>query len=58
MNSTNDQIKNSTATDGKPPVMRSVCQKCERKGCYCVDEWVGPLQGRKDCKCKGKHYSL
>lgn len=40
--------------DGKPPVMRSVCPKCEGKGWYFVNEWIGTLQGRKDCSCKGK----
>lgn len=32
--------------------VRSVCPKCEGKGWYHVDEWVGSLQGRKDCDCK------
>jgi len=40
--------------DAKLPVMRSVCPKCEGKGWYFVNEWIGTLQGRKDCNCKGK----
>jgi hypothetical protein len=29
-----------------------ICPKCKGKGWYFVDEWIGSLQGRKDCKCK------
>lgn len=36
MNSTKDQIKHSTATDGKPPVSGSACPKC---GCVDYEEW-------------------
>lgn len=35
------------------PFMRSVCPKCEGKGWYFVNERIGNLQGRKDCRCKG-----
>ena len=35
-------------------VMRTVCPQCEGKGWYYVNEWIGTLQGRKDCSCKGK----
>jgi hypothetical protein len=38
----------------KLPVSKSVCPKCEGKGWYFVNEWIGKLQGRKDCYCKGK----
>ena len=31
MNSTNDQIKHLTATDGKPPVMRSLLLKYQEE---------------------------
>lgn len=34
--------------------IRSVCQKCEGKGWYFVNEWIGTIQGRKDCICNGK----
>jgi len=40
--------------DAKLPVIRSVCPKCKGKGWYFVNEWIGTLQGRKDCSCKGK----
>jgi hypothetical protein len=36
------------------PVARSVCPKCKGQGWYFVNEWIGTLQGRKDCKCKGR----
>lgn len=39
-----------------PPVIKSVCPKCDGKGWYFVNEWIGSLQGRKDCKCKGQIY--
>lgn len=52
--STNVQDMQETLAIAKLPVMRSVCPKCEGKGWYFVDEWIGTLQGRKDCKCKGK----
>lgn len=33
--------------------MENSCPKCDGKGWYFVDEWVGTLQGRKDCtNCK------
>lgn len=35
-------------------VIKSVCPKCDGKGWYFVNEWIGSLQGRKDCKCKGQ----
>lgn len=28
-----------------------ICPKCEGKGWYFVDEWIGTLQGRRDCSC-------
>ena len=28
------------------------CPVCDGKGWYFVNEWIGSLQGRKDCKCK------
>lgn len=38
----------------KHNVMESVCPVCDGKGWYFVDEWIGGLQGRKDCRCKGQ----
>lgn len=35
-------------------VIKSVCPVCDDKGYYFVNEWIGSLQGRKDCKCKGQ----
>lgn len=29
-----------------------ICLKCNGKGWYFVNEWIGDLQGRKDCNCK------
>ncbi len=31
-----------------------VCVKCGGKGWYYVNEWIGTLQGRKDCNCTFK----
>lgn len=33
------------------------CEKCGGIGWYYVDEWIGNIQGRKDCKCKTKKIS-
>ena len=30
-----------------------VCPKCNDKGWYYVAEFIGKLQGMKDCSCKG-----
>lgn len=30
------------------------CPICHDKGWYHVDEWIGPLQGRRDCSCGAK----
>lgn len=38
----------------KALVIKSVCPVCDGKGYYFVNEWMGSLQGRKDCKCKGQ----
>ena len=35
-------------------VFNPLCPKCHGKGWYFVDEWVGDLQGRKDCNCQIK----
>src|SRR3990167_3586133 len=32
----------------------AVCPVCQGKGWYFVNERIGSLQGRKDCKCKGQ----
>ncbi len=33
-------------------LLKSFCNKCNGNGWYFVDEWIGTLQGRKDCDCK------
>jgi hypothetical protein len=37
----------------------TICKICTDKGWYYVNEWIGYLRGRRDCKCKvdknGKH---
>jgi hypothetical protein len=43
----------SIKNNSKPIVKRSICPKCQNKGWYFVNEWIGNLQGRKDCSCKG-----
>jgi len=35
-------------------VFNPLCPKCQGKGWYLVPEWVGDLQGRKDCNCEIK----
>jgi hypothetical protein len=29
----------------------TVCPKCQNKGWYYVNEFIGNLQGRRDCNC-------
>ena len=33
----------------------TVCPKCQGKGYYIVNEFIGNLQGRRDCNCKYKN---
>ena len=40
----------SPHTNNELPV--GSCIKCDNKGWYFVNEWIGNLQGRKDCICK------
>jgi hypothetical protein len=35
----------------KQPTPKPTCVKCKGKGWYFVNEWIGHLQGRKDCQC-------
>lgn len=36
-----------------PPIKsQETCPKCDGRGWYFVDEWIGPLQGRNDCDCQ------
>ncbi len=35
----------------KQPTPKPTCILCKGKGWYYVNEWIGHLQGRKDCKC-------
>lgn len=44
-------VKNNFA---QAHVIKSVCPKCDGKGWYFVNEWIGSLQGRKDCSCGGQ----
>lgn len=44
---------NKKASKPKPNIT-IICPKCNGKGFYFVNEWIGPLQGRKDCTCKIK----
>jgi len=58
MNSTNDQIKHSAATDGKPPVLRSASEdeQCPTND-YTVGEPQGTCWGDGHYECKNcKHY--
>lgn len=32
--------------------MKTVCKRCNGAGFYFVNEWIGNLQGRRDCNCK------
>ena len=41
----------SSHNSSKPHVGGS-CPVCGGKGWYFVNEWIGILQGRKDCNCK------
>lgn len=38
----------------KEKVFNPLCPKCHGKGWYLVPEWIGDLQGRKDCNCEIK----
>lgn len=64
MNSTNDQIKQSTATDGKPPVMGSASRRpwswgkrkpvtddCGNKWCDCKEPKLISGDGRGQAFC-------
>jgi hypothetical protein len=42
-----DAVMELIAANIQPPT----CSKCAGKGWYFVDEWIGPLQGRRDCAC-------
>ena len=58
MNSTNDQIKHSNATDGKPPVMDSASNKPH---CWGKMKWILKYQSGMEpptsvCRCE--HGSL
>ena len=39
-------------------VARENCKACKGKGWYHVDEWIGPLQGRKDCTCVPSEHAV
>jgi len=49
----NDNVSKSTEAGQlrQAVVVQSDCPLCEGKGWYFVDEWIGPLQGRRDCAC-------
>ena len=33
----------------------TICPKCQGKGYYFVNEFIGNMQGRRDCNCKYKN---
>jgi hypothetical protein len=48
-------IAGLSSHNSSKPIVGGSCPKCDGKGWYFVNEWIGTLQGQKDCNCINKN---